>query len=185
MAAVALGGGKENSRIFGQVARYGSPDARRAVPLATALSSLSNPECSLVDLLNKYSHDDDPEVVHNATLALGLVGAGTNNARLAAMLRQLATYHATEPANLFLVRISQGLVHLGKVRWGNTALLFYSLQCHKRVFVLFTKFFFFHSTGNFIVMSSALWLESPGLHGSGSYHGRSRCVSRLQEFNTW
>ncbi len=40
--------------------------------------------------------------------------SGTNNARLAAMLRQLAQYHHKDPANLFMVRIAQGLTHLGK-----------------------------------------------------------------------
>lgn len=39
---------------------------------------------------------------------------GTNNARLAAMLRQLAQYHAKDPNNLFMVRLAQGLAHLGK-----------------------------------------------------------------------
>jgi 26S proteasome regulatory subunit N1 len=34
--------------------------------------------------------------------------------RLAAMLRQLAQYHAKDPNNLFMVRIAQGLAHLGK-----------------------------------------------------------------------
>ncbi|KAF7383393.1 hypothetical protein HZH66_012743 [Vespula vulgaris] len=114
VGVVGLGEGKENSRIFGQVGRYGPTQARRAVPLAMALSSLSNPEPALLDVLNKYSHDNDVDVAHNAILALGLVGAGSNNARLATMLRQLAAYHAKNPSHLFLVRISQGLVHLGK-----------------------------------------------------------------------
>ena len=39
---------------------------------------------------------------------------GTNNARLAANLRQLAIYHAKDPNNLFCVRLAQGLTHLGK-----------------------------------------------------------------------
>lgn len=30
------------------------------------------------------------------------------------MLRQLAQYHAKDPNNLFMVRIAQGLAHLGK-----------------------------------------------------------------------
>ena len=42
------------------------------------------------------------------------MSAGTNNARLAAMLRQLAIYHSKDPNNLFCVRIAQGLTHLGK-----------------------------------------------------------------------
>ncbi|KAL6432205.1 hypothetical protein ACFW04_006707 [Cataglyphis niger] len=96
------------------VGRYGPTPARRAMPLAMALSSLSNADPAVLDVLNKYSHDHDSDVALNAIFALGLVGAGTNNARLATMLRQLAAYHAKNPSHLFLVRISQGLVHLGK-----------------------------------------------------------------------
>ncbi|XP_076667953.1 26S proteasome non-ATPase regulatory subunit 2 [Andrena cerasifolii] len=114
VAAVGLGEGTEDSRIFGQIGRYGSLSARRAMPLALGLASLSTPDLSVLDVLNKYSHDNDPDVANNAIFALGLVGAGTNNARLATMLRQLACYHAKNPLHLFLVRISQGLVHLGK-----------------------------------------------------------------------
>jgi hypothetical protein len=43
----------------------------------------------------------------NAVLALGLVGAGTNNARLAGILRQLSAYYFKEPTLLFLVRVAQ------------------------------------------------------------------------------
>lgn len=45
---------------------------------------------------------------------MGLVGAGTNNARLAQLLRGLASYYHREPNCLFMVRIAQGLLHLGK-----------------------------------------------------------------------
>lgn len=50
----------------------------------------------------------------NAIFALGMIGAGTNNARLAAGLRQLAVFHQRNPAQLFMVRLAQGLAHLGK-----------------------------------------------------------------------
>ena len=43
----------------------------------------------------------------NAVLALGLVGAGTNNARLAGTLRQLSAYYYKEPTLLFVVRVAQ------------------------------------------------------------------------------
>jgi len=46
--------------------------------------------------------------------AAGIIGAGTNNARLAGLLRSLSAYYAKEPALLFLVRVAQGLVHMGK-----------------------------------------------------------------------
>uniref|UniRef100_A0A8C4GVS4 26S proteasome non-ATPase regulatory subunit 2 n=1 Tax=Dicentrarchus labrax TaxID=13489 RepID=A0A8C4GVS4_DICLA len=94
--------------------RYGEPTLRRAVPLALALISVSNPRLNILDTLSKFSHDADPEVSHNSIFAMGMVGSGTNNARLAAMLRQLAQYHAKDPNNLFMVRLAQGLTHLGK-----------------------------------------------------------------------
>ncbi len=50
----------------------------------------------------------------DVSFAPGLIGAGTNNARLAGLLRSLSAYYAKEPALLFLVRVAQGLVHMGK-----------------------------------------------------------------------
>lgn len=93
---------------------YGEPTIRKAVPLAIGLVSTSNPQLPILDTLSKYSHDNDLQVAINAIFAMGLVGAGTNNARLAQMLRQLAGYYAKEPDTLFMVRVSQGLVHMGK-----------------------------------------------------------------------
>ena len=68
----------------------------------------------ILDTLSKYSHDSDLAVALNAIFAMGLVRAGTNNARLAQMLRQLASYYYKEPDCLFMVRVAQGLVHMGK-----------------------------------------------------------------------
>ena len=45
---------------------------------------------------------------------MGLCGAGTNNARLAQLLRQLASYYHRDPHALFMVRLAQGLLHMGK-----------------------------------------------------------------------
>ncbi|KAL6535815.1 26S proteasome non-ATPase regulatory subunit 2 A [Orobanche hederae] len=53
-------------------------------------------------------------VVQAATISLGLIGAGTNNARIAGMLRNLSSYYYKDASLLFCVRIAQGLVHLGK-----------------------------------------------------------------------
>jgi hypothetical protein len=93
---------------------YGEPTIRKTVPLALGLLSASNPQLPILDTLSKYSHDNDLAVALNAILAMGLVGAGTNNARLAQMLRQLAGYYHKEPDCLFMVRVAQGLVHMGK-----------------------------------------------------------------------
>ena len=86
---------------------YGEPVIREAVPLALALISASNPQLGILDTLSIYSHDSDPDVAINAILAMGLVGAGTNNARLAQMLRHLAGYYHKEPDCFFMVRVAQ------------------------------------------------------------------------------
>ena len=86
---------------------YGEPVIRRSVPLALGMLSASNPVLTILDTLSRYSHDNDLQVAINAIFAMGLVGAGTNNARLAQMLRQLASYYAKEPDCLFIVRVSQ------------------------------------------------------------------------------
>ncbi|CAG2224105.1 PSMD2 [Mytilus edulis] len=117
IALIAMGediGGEMAFRAFGHLLRYGEVAIKRAVPVALGLISVSNPKLQILDTLSKFSHDNDPEVAHNAILAMGLVGAGTNNARLAAMLRQLAVYHGKDANNLFMVRLAQGLTHLGK-----------------------------------------------------------------------
>ncbi|CAD7006155.1 unnamed protein product [Ceratitis capitata] len=117
IALIAMGediGAEMAFRSFGNLLRYCEPCIRRAVPLALGLISASNPKLNILDTLSKFSHDSDAEVAHNAIFAMGLIGAGTNNARLASMLRQLAQYHSKDPSNLFMVRIAQSLTHLGK-----------------------------------------------------------------------
>ncbi|KAH9992275.1 armadillo-type protein [Russula vinacea] len=117
ISLVAMGediGAEMSLRQFNHLMHYGDPVIRKSVPLALGLVSASNPQLPILDILSKYSHDNDLAVALNAIFAMGLVGAGTNNARLAQMLRQLAGYYHKEPDCLFMVRIAQGLVHMGK-----------------------------------------------------------------------
>ena len=101
-------------RQFGHLMHYGASNIRKAVPLAMGLISPSNPQMKVYDTLSRYSHDNDNDVAINAIFAMGLCGAGTNNARLAQLLRQLASYYHRDPNSLFMVRIAQGLLHMGK-----------------------------------------------------------------------
>jgi 26S proteasome regulatory subunit N1 len=101
-------------RQFGHLMHYGEPNIRKAVPLAMGLISPSNPQMKVYDTLSRYSHDNDNDVAINAIFAMGLLGAGTNNARLAQLLRQLASYYHRDQETLFMVRIAQGLLHMGK-----------------------------------------------------------------------
>lgn len=117
LAMIAMGediGQEMVLRHFSHLMHYGEPHIRRAVPLAMGLVSASNPEIKVFDTLSRYSHDTDLEVAVNSIFSMGLVGAGTNNARIAQLLRQLANYYSREPDSLFTVRIAQGLVHMGK-----------------------------------------------------------------------
>jgi len=117
IALIAMGediGTEMALRAFNHLLQYGEPVIRRSVPLALALLNASNPSLTVIDTLSKFSHDHDAEVAHNAIFAMGIVGAGSNNARLASMLRQLALYYHKDANNLFMVRLAQGLVHLGK-----------------------------------------------------------------------
>lgn len=101
-------------RQFGHLMHYGEANIRKAVPLAMGLISPSNPQMKVYDTLSRYSHDNDIDVAINSIFAMGILGAGTNNARLAQLLRQLASYYHRDPNALFMVRIAQGLVHMGK-----------------------------------------------------------------------
>jgi len=101
-------------RQFGHLMHYGEANIRKAVPLAMGLISPSNPQMKVYDTLSRYSHDNDIDVAINAIFAMGMLGAGTNNARLAQLLRQLASYYHRDAHALFMVRIAQGLLHMGK-----------------------------------------------------------------------
>ena len=61
-----------------------------------------------MDLLNNLAYDSDAETSMSAIFALGLIGAGTNNSKIAGNLRFLASYYsaATTENQLFVVRIA-------------------------------------------------------------------------------
>ncbi|GAV51245.1 hypothetical protein ZYGR_0AD04280 [Zygosaccharomyces rouxii] len=117
IAMIALGEdiGKEMSlRHFGHLMHYGNEHVRSMVPLAMGLVSVADPQMKVFDTLSRFSHDADLNVSMNSIYTMGLCGAGTNNARLAQLLRQLASYYSREQDALFITRMAQGLVHLGK-----------------------------------------------------------------------
>lgn len=117
LACIAMGediGQDMVLRHFSHLMHYGNSLIRRAVPLAMGLVSASHPQMKAFDTLSRFTHDPDLEISQNAIYAMGLVGAGTNNARLAQLLRQLAQYYSKLPDSLFMVRIAQGLLYLGK-----------------------------------------------------------------------
>jgi 26S proteasome regulatory subunit N1 len=114
---VAMGeqvGSEMVQRSMQHLLQYGEPPIRRTIPLATALLNVSKPDYAIVDTLSRLSHDPDAETSINAILALGVISAGTNNSRVAGMLRQLSEFYHREAQHLFVVRIAQGLLHMAK-----------------------------------------------------------------------
>lgn len=101
-------------RSLDHLLQYGELPVKRVVPLALALMYISNPDYGVVDQLSRLSHDADHELAQGAILALGLISAGTNNSRIAGLLKQLSEFYAREANHLFVVRISQGLNSMGK-----------------------------------------------------------------------
>jgi len=113
MAAGEEIGAEMTLRTFDHLLHYGEPSVRRAVPLALALLRVSCPDYGIADQMSRRTHDTEDQGSLNAILGLGVIGAGTNNSRIAGLLRQLAE-HAREPSTLFIVRLAQGLLHMGK-----------------------------------------------------------------------
>ena len=101
-------------RTFDHLLHYCELPIKRAVPLSLALLFISNPDFSVIDQLSRLSHDPDSEISQNAIIAMGVVSAGTNNSRVAGLLRQLSEFYSKEAGHIFCVRIAQGLLHMGK-----------------------------------------------------------------------
>jgi 26S proteasome regulatory subunit N1 len=101
-------------RTYDHLLQYGEKPIRVAVPLALALMNVSQPDYSIIDIMSRLSHDADVDVAQNAIFGMGLMAGGTNNSRVAGLLRQLADFYAREPNPLFVVRLAQGLLHAGK-----------------------------------------------------------------------
>lgn len=70
-------------RALEHLLSYGDAEVRAGVPGALALLHASHPDVYTMDTLSRLSHDSDSAVARAALLSLGVIGAGTNNARLA------------------------------------------------------------------------------------------------------
>jgi 26S proteasome regulatory subunit N1 len=105
-------------RLMNHILHYCDLNVKRAVPLAIALLNvnllqkyiiiikISTPKIAPMDLLLKLSHDPDPELSFRAILCLGILGAGSNNSRIADLLHGLSVYVGKDPNGMFLIRIA-------------------------------------------------------------------------------
>ena len=101
-------------RSFNHFLQFGDASIKKAVTLALALLSPSDPKITTSDTLLKYIFDADKDIAINAIFGIGIISAGTNNSRLGTNLRKMAGAYAEEPNVLSIIRITQGLLNLGK-----------------------------------------------------------------------
>lgn len=102
------------SRSFNHFLQFGDINIKKTVSLAIALLNLSNPKVTVIDSLTKFCYDTDKTVAMNAIISMGLVSSGSNHSRVGGLLRSLAGYYNEETNPLFMVRIAQGLLYMGK-----------------------------------------------------------------------
>ena len=94
-------------RSFSHMMFYGDKNIKKSVPLAIGLLYASNPVPSVIEILAKHSHDHDKSVALNSIFSMGLVGAGTNNAKIGQNLQQLSLSNQKDLDYLFVIRVSQ------------------------------------------------------------------------------
>ena len=102
------------SRSFNHFLQFGDINIKKTVSLAIALLNLSNPKVTVIDSLTKFCYDTDKTVAMNAIISMGLVSSGSNHSRVGGLLRSLAGYYNEETNPLFMVRVAQGLLYMGK-----------------------------------------------------------------------
>ena len=102
------------SRSFNHFLQFGDINIKKTVSLAIALLNLSNPKVAVIDSLTKFCYDTDKTVAMNAIISMGLVSSGSNHSRVGGLLRSLAGYYNEETNPLFMVRVAQGLLYMGK-----------------------------------------------------------------------
>ena len=114
---IAIGedvGAEMLSRSFNHFLQFGDINIKKAVSLAIALLNLSNPKVQIIDSLTKFCYDTDKTVAMNAIFSMGLVSSGSNHSRVGGLLRNFAGFYTEESNPLFMVRIAQGLLYMGK-----------------------------------------------------------------------
>ncbi|KAM0676649.1 proteasome regulatory particle base subunit [Binucleata daphniae] len=96
-------------------------DKNLIIPLCLGILYTSEPDTEIVDALSRAINVLNPI---NAILATGLVGAGTNNARLQGLLEQQYTYLTKNAKASGALKIAQGLLSLGKGTLSLSPLMF-------------------------------------------------------------
>lgn len=101
-------------RLIHQILYYATPALKRVVPVMLTIMGIVNSNIQISDMLFKLAHDEDSELAYRAIFGLGIVSAGTNNSRIATLLRSLGSYYDNENNYQYVIRLALGILHAGK-----------------------------------------------------------------------
>ena len=117
MALISIGeklGTKMLFRNIHHILHYCEPGVKSVAPIMLGILGIMEPSIQITDLLYKLCFEEDKEMSLRAIFALGLIGAGSNNSRIATLLRNLFDYYTGDNDYLYIIKIAIGLLYTGK-----------------------------------------------------------------------
>jgi 26S proteasome regulatory subunit N1 len=130
------------SRICTSSLLLESPHLKSVLPLCYSLLYPSTPHSAVIDVLERNIHAGDANVVIPSLYALGIVGGGTVSGRIQKVIDSQYSQHYKDLKVSTMLRISNGLLSLGK-GLSSISFLMYDKSCivPKNFIGLFTTTF--------------------------------------------
>ena len=117
MALISIGektGIKMLFRNVHHILQYCEPELKAVAPIMLSLLGIMEPSIQVTDLLYKLCFEEDKEMAFRAIFGLGLIGSGSNNSRIATLLRNLFDYYTGDNDYLYVIKLALGLLYAGK-----------------------------------------------------------------------
>lgn len=117
MALISIGektGIKMLFRNVHHILQYCEKDLKSVAPIMLTLLGIMEPSIQVTDLLYKLCFEEDKEMAYRAIFGLGLIGSGSNNSRIATLLRNLFDYYTGDNDFLYFIKLALGLLYAGK-----------------------------------------------------------------------
>jgi 26S proteasome regulatory subunit N1 len=117
MALISIGekvGIKMLFRNIHHILQYCEKGLKAVAPIMLSLLGIMDPSIQVTDLLYKLCFEEDKEMALRAIFGLGLIGSGSNNSRIATLLRNLFDYYTGDNDYLYVIKLALGLLYAGK-----------------------------------------------------------------------
>jgi 26S proteasome regulatory subunit N1 len=117
MALISIGEKMSTQMLFRNIhhiLQYCDKQVRMVAPIMLAILGVMNPSIQITDLLYKLCFEEDKEMALRSIFALGIIGMGSNNSRIASLLRNLFDYYTEDNDYLYTIKLALGLLYSGK-----------------------------------------------------------------------